>query len=53
MDKLDNMLSKTKDLWERRYPCGDGGWIHYRVENDSETIDIEKLICIKKKPKQK
>lgn len=51
--ELDNMLSKTKDLWKRRYPCGDGGWIHYRVENDNEMIDIQKLICIKKKPKQR
>lgn len=51
--ELDNMLSKTKDLWERRYTCGDGGWIHYRVENDNEMIDIQKLICIKKKPKQR
>lgn len=51
--ELDNMLPKTKDLWKNRYPCGNGGWIHYRIENDSELLDAEKLICIKKKPKQK
>ena len=50
--ELDNMLPKTKELWENRYLCGDGGWIHYRVENDNELPDIEKLICVKKKPKK-
>lgn len=50
---LGHMLPKTKELWENRYPCGDGGWIHYRVENDDELLDIQKLICIKKKPKQR
>lgn len=51
-NELDNMLPKTKKLWENRYPCGDGGWIHYRIENDDELEDVQKLICIKKKPKQ-
>lgn len=50
--ELDNMLPKTKTLWEKRYPCGEGGWIHYPVENDHELQDIQKLIYIKKKPKQ-
>jgi len=50
--ELDNMLYKTKDLWKNRYPCGDGGWIHYRVENNDELIDVEKLISIKKRPKK-
>lgn len=47
------MLPKTKELWENRYPCGNGGWVHYRVENDNELFDIQKFICIKKKPKLK
>lgn len=48
--ELDNMLPETKELWENRYPCGEGGWIHYPLKNDDELSDIEKLICIKKKP---
>lgn len=50
---IGNMLPKTKELWENRYPCGNGGWVHYRVENDNELFDIQKFICIKKKPKLK
>ena len=46
--ELDNMLPKTKELWENRYPCGDGGWVHYHIVNDNELLDVEKLICIKK-----
>lgn len=47
---LSSMLPKTALLWENRYPCGDGGWIHYPVENDIELEDIKKLILLKKKP---
>ncbi|MDN3956334.1 DUF3788 family protein [Sporolactobacillus laevolacticus] len=50
--ELERMLPKTQILWENRYPCGEGGWIHYPVENDIELQDIKKLIYIKKKPKQ-
>lgn len=50
--ELPKMLPKTKELWEHRYPCGDGGWIHYQVMNDAEITDIQKLIGIKKRPKQ-
>lgn len=46
--ELNNMLPKTKELWKNRYPCGDGGWIHYRLEDNNELLDIQKLICIKK-----
>lgn len=50
--ELENMLPKTQTLWKKRYPCGEGGWIHYPVENDKELQDIEKLIYIKKRPRQ-
>lgn len=50
---FSSLLPKTKELWENRYPCGDGGWVHYRVESDQELSDIFKLICIKKKPIRK
>lgn len=49
--ELPQMLPRTKEFWESRYPCGDGGWIHYQVLNDDELQDIKKLISIKKKPK--
>lgn len=48
--ELPNMLPKTNELWKHRYPCGDGGWIHYPVTADKEIREIQKLIGIKKKP---
>lgn len=49
--ELEHMLPKTRKLWENRYPCGEGGWVHYRVENGPELQDVQKLIAIKKKPR--
>lgn len=49
-EHLKDFLPKTKKLWEERYPCGNGGWVHYRALSDKELIDIVKLIEIKQKP---
>ena len=40
-------LPKTKSYWD---PCGEGGWIHYRVFNVEELYDVIKLLNIKQKP---
>ena len=46
-----SFIPKTKQQWEHRYPCGNGGgWIHYRVLSDDELSDIIKIIGVKKKP---
>lgn len=29
---------------DRRYPCGDGGWIHFRVLNAEQLSDITLLL---------
>lgn len=51
---IGNMLAKTRELWEHRYPCGNfGGWLHYRVLNEPELKDIISLIKIKKSPLKK
>lgn len=47
---LGDCLPKTKELWDKRYPCSNGGWVHYRVSSEDELNDILKLIAIKKKP---
>jgi hypothetical protein len=47
---LEDCLPKSGELWERRYPCGDGGWMHYRVIDAGELKDIIRFIEIKKKP---
>ena len=30
-----------------KYPCGDGGWIHYRVICQEHYEDIKKLLAVK------
>jgi hypothetical protein len=47
---LPDMLPKTKEIWAHRYPCGDGGWVHYPVTSENEIQDIQKLVWIKMKP---
>lgn len=43
-------LPKTKSYWINRYPCGEGGWIHYRVLNVEELNDVIRLLALKQKP---
>lgn len=47
---LPECLPKTKSYWNNRYPCGEGGWIHYRVLNSEELNDVIRLLTIKQKP---
>ncbi|WP_066498183.1 DUF3788 domain-containing protein [Abyssisolibacter fermentans] len=48
--QISEFIPKTKELWEKRYPCGAGGWINYRVQNTDELEDVKKLLAIKKAP---
>ena len=48
-EQFSEFLPRTKKLWEKRYPCGDGGFIHYRIFNEEELDDVLKLISLKKK----
>lgn len=32
---------------DNRYPCGDGGWIHYRVTCRDQLGDIQRLLEVK------
>ena len=48
---LPNLLPKTQEYWQSRYPCGDnGGWIEYQILDENELEDVKKLVAIKKKP---
>jgi hypothetical protein len=49
-NKLESLSPKAKDMWEHRYPCGDGGWLHYRILNEKDLEDIKEFIIIKKTP---
>ena len=49
--RLEGLSVKGQDLWDNRYPCGEGGgWVHYRVLSDEDLADIQKFISAKKKP---
>lgn len=51
--RLPSLLSKTQELWEHRYPCGErGGWLHYRILSNDELDDVLQLLAIKKKPRE-
>ena len=43
----EKLTEKGKELWKNRYPCGDGGWIHYRVLKKSGLDDIRIFVMIK------
>lgn len=32
---------------DHKYPCGEGGWIHYRVTSREHFDDIRKLLTVK------
>jgi len=37
----------TQKYIDNRYPCGSGGWIHYRVISDDNLYDIKCLLNAK------
>lgn len=43
----DDALPKTKELIDHKYPCGSGGWIHYRVLDEQQLEDVCKMLRIK------
>lgn len=47
-DSLFNDLSQySKDIISNKFPCGDGGWIHYRVISEENCKDIMTLLAAK------
>ncbi len=37
----------AQDHIDRKYPCGDGGWIHFRVTDQTREEDIRSLLAVK------
>lgn len=37
----------TRECIDSKYPCGDGGWIHYRIVCQEHYEDAKKLLKIK------
>ena len=48
-----NLSDYSKDIWQNKYPCGDGGCINYRILSHSQLNDIMKIIDAKVKPKSR
>lgn len=38
---------RTQEYIDNRYPCGDGGWIHYRVISNEDLEDAKLLLSAK------
>lgn len=43
----DKVQKDTKHSLDNKYPCNDGGWIHYRVTNKEQLEDIQTLLAVK------
>lgn len=37
----------TQQRIDHKYPCGDGGWLHYRVTNEEQMRDVQTLLKCK------
>lgn len=42
-----SVSKETQEKIDHKYPCGDGGWLHYRVSNPHNLKDVEALIAAK------
>ena len=43
----DQLQAYTQNYIDNKYPCGEGGWIHYRVLNEEHFSDIMRLLAVK------
>ena len=41
------LLEVCQECIDNKYPCGDGGWLHYRVTGEAHFCDIQKLLEMK------
>lgn len=43
----EELKEYTQKYIDKKYPCGNGGWIHYRVKCKEHFEDIQKLLSVK------
>lgn len=43
-DVYGQLSDYAKELIDNKYPCGDGGWIHYRVTCQEGLQDMQKIL---------
>lgn len=49
----EEMKENTQECIDRKYPCNEGGWIHYRVKCNDNFKDIQTLLALKCGNKEK
>ncbi|NLY82984.1 MAG: DUF3788 family protein [Clostridiales bacterium] len=54
---IENIKSRLSDyalkVWDNRYPCGNGGWMWYRLTETNQIDEVILLLNNKIKPKNK
>lgn len=43
----EQLSEYAKEYIDNKYPCNDGGWIHYRVTTKEQFGDIKTLLALK------
>lgn len=43
----DTLLQETRQMIDHKYPCGNGGWIHYRVLTEEHLEEMKRLLHAK------
>lgn len=43
----DKVRADTQEQIDHKYPCGDGGWLHYRVTCREQFDDARMLLTVK------
>ena len=49
---LSGLSAYAKEVFDNRYPCGEGGWLNYRVTEEAQIPDLLRLLEIKKNSKK-
>lgn len=43
----DGLSDYSKKICDEKYPCGEGGWLTYRVLSQEHLIDVKKILLAK------
>lgn len=43
----EQLQKYSQEYIDNKYPCGDGGWIHYHVTSEENFDDIKTLLSVK------
>lgn len=47
IEEMTSYCGENAEFIDNRYPCGDGGWIHYRITCKKNFEDIQMLLAVK------